>query len=148
MHTRTSTVLRYFLQGTFVPLTGAQVSNIELAPFMTNAFKPDASMADFVNAAFLAAIGVGAMLAVLQLARAGMLYMGSDMWHKKEQARHLIQDAVIGLLLLLSVWIVLNQINPQILNLDVLNKVTPVQNARYDTVGTPINNSTNFGGPR
>lgn len=108
----------------FVPLTGPEVSKVELAPFMTKAFSEDASLATFVNAMFLAAIGIGAMLAVLQLARAGFLYMGSDMWHKKEQAKHLMQDAVVGLLILMSVWLVLNQINPQLLNLNVLEGIS------------------------
>ncbi len=112
----------------FVPLTGADLSKADLAPFMTKAFAADANLATFVNAMFKAAIGIGAMLAVLQLARAGFLYMGSDMWHKKEQARHLMQDAVIGLLVLMAVWLVLNQINPQLLKLDVLEgiKANPV----------------------
>ncbi len=110
----------------FVPLSGVDVSKVELAPFMTRAFAKDADMSAFVNAMFLAAIGIGAMLAVLQLARAGFLYMSSDMWHKKDQAKHLIQDAVTGLLILLSVWLVLNQINPELLNLDVLQGVKPV----------------------
>lgn len=144
MRRRTAAALQYLLQGTFVPLTGADASKVNLDPFMTKAFASNASMADFVNGMFLATIGIGAMLAVLQLARAGFLYMGSDVWHKKEQARHLIQDAVIGLLLLLSVWIVLNQINPQILNLDVIDRITPVKSG-YDAVGTPLNTGSGFG---
>lgn len=117
-----------FAQDTkFVPLTGGDVSKVELAPFMTKAFSDKADLATFVNAMFKAAIGIGAMLAVLQLARAGFLYMGSDMWHKKEQAKHYMSDAVVGLLILMAVWLVLNQINPQLLNLDVLKGIQPVK---------------------
>jgi hypothetical protein len=110
----------------FVPLTGGDLSKVELAPFMTKAFQDDASLATFVNVMFKAAIGIGAMLAVLQLARAGFLYMGSDMWHKKTEAKHLMTDAIVGLLILMAVWLVLNQINPQLLNLDVLKGIQPV----------------------
>ena len=110
----------------FVALTGSQFNNgVDLAPYMTKAFE-STSLAPFVNAIFKASLAIGAMLAVLQLARAGFLYMGSDMWSKKEQAKHLMSDALFGLLLLLAIWLILNQINPQLLNLDVLNKVTPL----------------------
>ncbi len=119
----------------FVPLTGESVSKIKLAPFMTKAFEANADLSTFVNAMFKAAIGIGAMLAVLQLARAGFLYMGSDMWHKKEQAKHLMQDAVVGLLILMAVWLVLNQINPQLLNLDVLRGIDGKQIAPQTTIG-------------
>ena len=112
---------------------------MELAPFMTKAFSESSDLATFVNAMFLAAIGIGAMLAVLQLARAGFLYMGSDMWHKKEQARHLMQDAGVGLLILMAVWLVLSQINPQLLNLDVLRgiKSLPAGGGAAPSSGNP-----------
>ena len=110
----------------FVPLTGVEVSRVDLAPFMTRAFSADANLGEFVNAMFLAAIAIGAMLAVLQLARAGFLYMGSDAWGQKQKAKHLLQDAFVGLLILLSVWLVLNQINPQILELDVLEGIEAI----------------------
>lgn len=111
----------------FISLTGIEVSKkVDLAPFMTRVFSADADLGDLVNTMFLAAIAIGAMLAVLQLARAGLLYMTSDAWGQKGKAKHLIQDVVIGLLILLSVWIVLNQINPQILNLDVLKEIKAI----------------------
>jgi hypothetical protein len=106
----------------FVSLTGI-TTQVQLAPFMTRAFSEGASMSTFVNAMFLAAVGIGAMLAVLQLTRAGLLYMGSDAWGKKDKAKHLMQDAVLGLLLLLAIVLILDQINPQLRNLDVLNKI-------------------------
>lgn len=135
------------LAQTFVPLTGEEVSKVKLAPFMTDAFSANADLSTFVNAMFKAAIGIGAMLAVLQIARGGFYYMGSDMWHKKEQAKHLIQDAVTGLLILMAVWLVLNQINPQLLNLNVLEGIKPVGSG-YDSVGTPVNGNPGFGGSR
>lgn len=117
-----------FAQDTkFVSLSGIDPSKADLAPFMTKAFEANASIGDLVNAMFRAAIGVGAILAVLQLARAGFYYMGSDLWHKKEQAKSLMTDAVIGLIVLLAVWLVLNQINPQLLNLNVLSGVKNIQ---------------------
>ena len=76
---------------------------------------------DMLNRAFQIAISVGAILAMLRIGYAGYLYMGSaDMWSTKQHAKDVFRDAVIGLLLLLAIWLILYQINPCILNLDVL----------------------------
>ena len=74
---------------------------------------------DLLNGLFTFGLSVGAMLAVLRIAYAGWLYMGSaDMWSKKGEGIAVFQDAILGLLLLLGVWLILFQINPDILNLD------------------------------
>ena len=74
---------------------------------------------DLLNGLFTASLSVVAMLAVLRIAYAGWLYMGSaDMWSNKSAAKDVFQDAILGLLLLLGVWLILYQINPDILNLD------------------------------
>lgn len=78
------------------------------------------SLAGFLNGLFAAALSIGAILAVLRLAYAGYIYMTSDAWSSKGRAREVIGDVVLGLLLLLSVYLVLNQINPQLLNLNIL----------------------------
>ena len=72
-----------------------------------------------LNVAFQTAIMVGAVLAMFRIAYAGWLYMGSDMWSKKGQAKEVFQNAIIGLLLLLAVYLILNQINPDILSLKI-----------------------------
>lgn len=77
-----------------------------------------------INGLFTAALSVGAMLAVLRIGYAGWLYMGSaDMWSNKSTAIGVFQDAIIGLLLLLGVWLILYQINPCILNLDFTRNI-------------------------
>lgn len=78
------------------------------------------NLADFFNLLFRSAIVIGAILAVLRLAYAGWMYMGSDVWSSKQRAKDAIWGVVLGLLLLLSVWLILKQINPEILNLNVL----------------------------
>jgi hypothetical protein len=74
----------------------------------------------FLGNLFTAALSIGAILAVLRLAYAGYEYMTSDAWSSKTHAREVIGDVVLGLLLLLSVWLILHQINPDILNLNFL----------------------------
>ena len=80
-------------------------------------------LTQYVNGLFKFAIAVGAAAAVLRLAYAGYLYMGTDMWSKKGQAREIISNVTFGLLLLLGVWVILNQINPHILSLNALQNI-------------------------
>lgn len=81
----------------------------------------------FVNGLFKFGIAIGAIAAVLRLAYAGYLYMGqSDMWSQKGVAKGIMQDVTIGLLLLLSIYLILFQINPDILKLSALQRITPV----------------------
>lgn len=81
------------------------------------------SLPQYFNALFSIAITVGAMAAVLRLVWAGYLYMGSDIWAQKNKAKQVVTDTIIGLLLLLAVYLILFQINPCILNLNVLRDV-------------------------
>ena len=86
-----------------------------------------ADLSSYINGVFSFAIGVGAVLAVLRLAYAGYLYMGSaDMWSSKGKAREVIADVTLGLLLLLAIWLILNQINPTILQFKALQNIKPI----------------------
>ena len=70
------------------------------------------SLPDLLNALFKISLSVGAVLALLRIAYSGYLYMGSaDMWSTKSHAKEVLADAVIGLILLLAIWLILNQIN-------------------------------------
>lgn len=85
-------------------------------------------LATYINRIFTFAIALGAIGAVLRLSYAGYLYMGSsDMWSSKGEAKKVIGDVTLGLLLLVSIWLILNQINPDILKLNALKSITPVQ---------------------
>lgn len=114
--TKNNHSVRILFQG-FVSLSGFQGE--QFAPFLTGAFQ-SGDFASFISALFKAALSVGAILAVLQLAYAGFLYMGGDSWGTKEQAKQRIRSAVSGLILLLAIWLILNQINPNILKLDIV----------------------------
>ena len=84
------------------------------------------SLSDYINAIFKVALSVGAILAVLRIAYGGYMYMGSaDMWGNMKAAREIIGDAIIGLLLLFAIYLILYQINPNLLNLNVLNDIQP-----------------------
>jgi hypothetical protein len=84
------------------------------------------NLADFISRLFAAALSIGAILAVLRLAYAGYLYMTSEAFGQKTHAREVIGNAVLGLLLLLSIYLILYQINPDILKLNFLQNIKQV----------------------
>lgn len=109
------------------------IALLALAPFLTHAqeFIPLTSVpafreiatsdgiANFLNNMYKIAVGLAAVLAVLQIIRAGFEYMGGDSITEKRHARHLILMSLVGLLLVLSPAIVFGIIDPRILNLDL-----------------------------
>lgn len=107
-------------QGSFVPLAPAPGGSRLGDLYGTT------SLGSFINKLFVAALSLGAILAVLRLAYAGYLYMTTDAWGTKGKAKEVIGDVIIGLLLLLSIWLILRQINPQLLDLNVLKNLKPL----------------------
>ena len=116
----------------FVPL-----ANYQRSSGFTKAFS-DHSLPEYFNDVFTIVLSIGAILAVLRIAYAGYMYMGSaDMWGNKQQAKEILGDAVIGLLLLFAIYLVLNQINPNLLNLNILRHVGKAQPVPAETGATP-----------
>ena len=71
-------------------------------------------------------IGICAVLAVIMIVMGGIQYMTSELMSSKEEGRHRISGAIFGLLLALGAWLILNTINPALLNNDLssLKKAT------------------------
>ena len=110
-------------QTTFIPITPADNSG---EPLITGIFGNGTDIGSMLNTAFIVAINLGAILAMIRIIYGGWLYMGSsDMWSNKHHAKEVIGDAVFGLLLLLAIWIILNQINPDILNVSKFQNSLP-----------------------
>jgi hypothetical protein len=103
--------------GGFVPLTND--ANFEVM-FGQKAGTDARDLTSFINSAFKLTLSIGAVLAVLRIAWAGYQYMTSDAWGEKSHAKEILGDVVIGLLLLLSVYLILYQINPDITELKIL----------------------------
>ncbi len=107
--------------GGFVPLTkDADFEKI----FGTKVGGDAKNLTSFINSAFKLTLSIGAILAVLRIAWAGYQYMTSDAWGEKSHAKEILGDVTIGILLLLSVYLILYQINPNITSLQV-HGVTP-----------------------
>lgn len=97
----------------------------------------------FLNNIYKICIGLAAILAVLQIMRAGVLYMLEGGFLEKKEARGLIASAIGGLLLVLSPVIVFSIINPSILSLKLnnLSGLTPATTAPA-TPGTSMDTTS------
>jgi len=79
----------------------------------------DNALASFLNKLFTFSLSIGAILAVVMIVWGGYLYMFKDSFASKLNAKEKITNAVIGLLLLLGIYLILYQINPDILRLNI-----------------------------
>jgi len=84
-----------------------------------------ANFCQLLNLIFKTLIYLGGMAAVLFLVLGGITYMVSEVVDKRGAARERIKAAVLGLVLLLASWIILNTINPQLVTAcSILNPTT------------------------
>lgn len=105
----------------FVPLTNVEGSRLQTV--FDQSANTSLTLSDFFGNFFTTAISVGAILAVLRLGWAGYLYMTSSAGGSIGKAKEVIGDVVLGLFLLLSCWLILKQINPDILKLNILESL-------------------------
>jgi len=68
----------------------------------------------YINALYALSISVAGLLAVIKIIIAGVKYMLTDIVTSKEEAKSDIRGALIGLLIVVSAVVILNQINPQL----------------------------------
>lgn len=106
---------------TFVPLADYKQGNGPLQNLYGASGGND--LPTFINNLFKFALSFGAMAAVLRLVYAGFRYMGSDVFWTKGKAKEIIGNTIFGLILLLSIYLILYQINPCLLDLDILRHV-------------------------
>jgi hypothetical protein len=113
------------------------------------------------NALFTFSITVGAMLAVLMFIIGGLqMIVARDNPTAISKGKTRMKNAILGLLMLLSTFIILNTINPQLTELkfldqksglDALQAPPPLQNSTIDTSGLNTGDycySTLLGGTR
>ena len=77
------------------------------------------TFSEYFGNLFRIALLVGSVIAVLMIAAAGIQYMTTDAVTGKAESKKHIYNAIIGLLMLLGVWLVFNEINPDILDLNL-----------------------------
>lgn len=79
------------------------------------------NFATMMRGLFQALLGLGAILAVLMLVIGGIQYMTGEALHTKEQAREKIRNAILGLLLLFGSVLILQTINPNLLQFKIFS---------------------------
>jgi hypothetical protein len=85
-----------------------------LAPIGTFTQAPE-NIGDYFNTIFLIAIGLCGALAVVMIVIGGIQYMGEESIFGKTKAKEQITSAILGLLIALGAFALLNTINPALL---------------------------------
>jgi hypothetical protein len=97
----------------------------------------------YINLLYTTSITLAALLAVVKIIIAGAKYMLSDVISNKGEALGEIKGALLGLLLIVGAYLILNVINPQLLTNDLtgtFNKIpvgTPAKTSSLGTMATP-----------
>jgi hypothetical protein len=73
------------------------------------------NIGDYFNKIFLIAIGLCGALAVIMIVIGGVQYMGDESIFGKTEAKSHIKNAILGLLIALASYVLLNTINPDLL---------------------------------
>lgn len=100
---------------------------------------------DYINTIYGLSIAIAALLAVIKIIIAGVKYMLSDMVSSKGAAKEDIQSALLGLLIIASAFLILNEINPSLTQTKLItSKVDrPAAYNQGPAVSTnPLGNST------
>jgi hypothetical protein len=103
------------------------------------------NIGDYFNKIFLIAIGLCGALAVIMIVIAGIQYMGTESVFGKTEAKSKIFSAILGLLIAIGAWIILNTIDPALTGVNGLTvdqteaNIIPTSGGGYFgvDVGTP-----------
>lgn len=87
---------------------------------------------DFFNSLFRLGVVVAAFLAVIMLVYGGIKYMTTDAGGSKSEAKIIIGSALGGLALILSSYLIISVINPNIANFDFLRSTPEPRNQQND----------------
>jgi hypothetical protein len=85
-------------------------------PGVTDANAANQGFGAYVNFLYAASIGIAAFLAVIKIIISGVKYMTTDVVNSKSNAKGEITGALLGLLLILGAYMILNIINPRLVN--------------------------------
>ncbi len=108
----------------FTPQTNTTTNKSDvytlLAPIGEFRVAPD-NIGEYFNVIFLIAIGLCGVLAVIMIVIGGIQYMGDESVFGKTQAKERITKAILGLIIALGAFALLNTINPELLGGGGLN---------------------------
>lgn len=137
--------VRNLLFQAFVPLADVTKSTKLNDIYSSN------DLGTYINRLFFFAITIGAIIAVVRLMWAGYVYMAGarDNWSSISHAKDIMFNVTVGLLLLLGMYLILFQINPDMLKFDFLTRLrssaAPLQQSQAPGGGTANPNNANGG---
>ena len=117
--------LKYFFIFFFVTFpvfsyAAGDSSYVPLAPLPGVGSGGASSFGGYLGSLFNIGIGIAVVLAVIMLTVAGIEYMGGGANESlKTDAKERIWSSILGLLLAIGAWLILNIINPQLLGLNL-----------------------------
>ena len=83
-------------------------------------YVPDTTNVKFyLEGLFKLIIAIAGVLAVVMIIFGGIKYMSSEAFEGKSDAKDTIKNALVGLLLAISAWLILNTINPNLVKFDL-----------------------------
>ncbi|MBX4206525.1 pilin [Candidatus Parcubacteria bacterium] len=85
---------------------------LEPLPFDGNGLTTTVNTGTYIAGLFRLVIALAGAIAVLRLIYAGIVYMSTDAFGKKEQAKNIIQETMMGLALTLGAWVIVATILP------------------------------------
>ncbi len=118
-------------------VSGAEPDASNFVPLVGLPYIQDASpthFGDYVTALYYAAISIGALLAVIKIIFAGIKYMLTDVVTTKSDAKKDIYGALIGLLIIVSAVLILQTINPRLLEINLFTNA-PVLGVDIEPIG-------------
>jgi hypothetical protein len=132
---------RRIADGTCVPIEETDPTYYLLAPISTDkenvllSFDPtgENALGKYLNLMIKIVIGLAAVMAVVMIVIGGMEYATSELISSKEAGKQRIQEALLGLLVALGAYTLLNTINPDLLKTDLKNVQSVTVNVDLDT---------------
>jgi len=80
----------------------------------------------YIEGIFVLIIAIAGGLAVVKIIFGGIKYMSTDAFEAKSDAKETIQNAIWGLLLAISAWLILFTINPKLIKFDLTIPQQPI----------------------
>lgn len=104
-----------------------------------------ATTATYLPGLFRLLIGIAGGLAVIKIIWGGIRYMSTDAFGEKSEAKGTIENALWGLLLAMSAWLIVYTINPELVKFDLNIPTTPIEEVPIITPGggMPVTSPSN-----
>jgi hypothetical protein len=100
-------------------------------------YKPDTGIGGYINIVIKVFIGVIGVLGVIMTVLGGIQYMSTDAISKKEGGKEMVSNAIFGLLLALVSFVILNTINPQLVEIRLDPKEIKSAQVKVEDWDTP-----------